>query len=91
MSFRQTRLSYLASFFKSPRIKRSKRKSEQREQREQKPAKVYAKRKRWDYAAPLPGVSGHVLGFTRSHARAEIKLIHGLKTTAGIGLLLKVA
>lgn len=82
MSIRRSRFEWIASIFKPKRVKRSK-----------KPAatKIYAKPKRWQYAAPVVGVSGLVLGFTRSHARAEIKKAHGLKTTAGIGLMLNMA
>jgi hypothetical protein len=66
--FRTQRFDFLANFFKQRRTKRAK---------PEKTKRVRVKEKRWFYQLPN-GMSGTEIGFTRSHARAEIKDTHGL-------------
>jgi hypothetical protein len=76
---RQTRFEFLATIIKRSRRSRSRMFGFR---------SMGRRLSTWNYAAPLPGVAGWVKAPTRSEARAEIKKAHGLKTTAGIGLVL---
>lgn len=82
MSFRQTRWQYFASLFRPKPKQRT---------TVDKAKRSPAKKKKWLYAVPLPGMSGVVLAHTKSEARSEIKKRHGLKVRVPIGAVITEA